>query len=265
MSSLHDQTWLLIGASGGIGSAVLKRLVDLGATVITTARQPQPPRQWPDSARVIPVQLDLTAVDLGVHLRRLVAEYGLPDGMIHCAGVNRFVAAENNDDQSLQEMLDVNLRSAMIVARELLSGFRQRGRGTLLFVGSTFGSIGYPGYSAYCASKFGLRGFVEALRRELSDTSLRVRYVAPRATQTGMNGADVEALNEQLGNRMDTPEQVADRIIQALQGQRATLFLGWPETLFVRLNAVLPALVDKALRKQLPIIQRFLKKGAVSP
>ncbi|KYZ86603.1 short chain dehydrogenase [Alcanivorax sp. KX64203] len=265
MNSLHDQTWLLIGASGGIGRAVLDRLVDLGATVIIAVRQPQPLHQWPGGSRVIPVRLDLAAQDLGAQLKQVITGHGLPDGMIHCAGVNRFVAAEGNDDLSLREMLDVNLRSAMVVARELLPGFRRRGHGTLLFVGSTFGSIGYPGYSAYCASKFGLRGFVEALRRELADTRLCVRYVAPRATRTSMNGSEVEALNHQLGNHMDAPEKVAEHIISALSGRRATTFLGWPEKLFIRINALLPALVDKALRKQLPIIQRFLKKGAASP
>jgi short-subunit dehydrogenase len=54
-------------------------------------------------------------------------------------------------------------------------------------VGSTYGSIGYPGYASYCATKFALRGFSEALRRELADTRVGVLYVAPRATRTSMN------------------------------------------------------------------------------
>ncbi len=255
----EPRTWLLLGASGGIGAALLDRLLDRGDRVLVAERREH---RWPDPERLIPVRLDLAAPDLGARVSDLIAERGLPDGLIHCAGVNHFTAAEHNDDAALPAMLDVNLRSALVITRELLPALRRRGTGTLLFVGSTFGSIGFPGYTAYCASKFGLRGFVEALRRELADTRLRVRYVAPRATRTAMNEARVEALNHALGNHMDTPEAVAARLLRALDGGAASTFLGWPEKLFVRLNALLPFLVDKALRKQLPTIQRFLKPGA---
>ena len=255
----EPRTWLLLGASGGIGTALLDRLLARGDRVLVAERSEH---RWPDHERLIPVRLDLAAPDLGARVTDLVAERGLPDGLIHCAGVNHFAAAEHNDDAGLTAMLDVNLRSALVITRELLPALRRRGTGTLLFVGSTFGSIGFPGYTAYCASKFGLRGFVEALRRELADTGLRVRYVAPRATRTAMNEARVEALNQALANHMDTPEAVAARLLRALDGGAASTFLGWPEKLFVRLNALLPFLVDKALRKQLPTIQRFLKQGA---
>ncbi|MBF5053168.1 MAG: SDR family oxidoreductase [Alcanivorax sp.] len=261
MSALSDQTWLLLGASGGIGGALLDRLLDAGATVIVTARKSTTSGYWAGRERVIQATLDLSADNLGEQLKALLSEYGVPDGVIHCAGVNRFVDVEGNDDRSLNEMLNVNLRSPMVLARELTPAFRRRGHGTYLFVGSTFGSIGYPGYSAYCASKFGLRGFVEALRRELADTDIRVRYVAPRATRTTMNGSEVEALNEALGNHMDAPDTVAAEIMATLgkESRRACIFIGWPEKLFVRINALLPLLVDKALSKQLPIIQHYLK------
>ena len=261
MSGSPERSWLLLGASGGIGAEVLRALLDRGDRVLVASRHGRAPFEH---QRVVPVRLDLTAPDLGARVTDLVAELGLPDGLIHCAGVNHFVDAEGNDDASLTETLDVNLRSALVLSRELLPGMRRRGTGTLLFVGSTFGSIGYPGYTAYCASKFGLRGFTEALRRELADTRIRVRYVAPRATRTAMNGHQVEAMNRTLGNRMDAPQAVARRIVRALDGRPANTFLGWPEKLFVRLNALLPRLVDKALRKQLPVIQRFLKQGASS-
>ncbi|MBM7335466.1 SDR family oxidoreductase [Alloalcanivorax marinus] len=261
MSGSPERCWLLLGASGGIGKEVLRGLLDRGDRVLVASRRGVSPIQH---ERAVPVRLDLSAPDLGARVVDLIAEQGLPDGLIHCAGINHFVAAEGNDDAGLAETLDVNLRSALVLTRELLPGLRRRDRGTLLFVGSTFGSIGYPGYTAYCASKFGLRGFTEALRRELADTPIRVRYVAPRATRTAMNGHRVEAMNRTLGNRMDAPEAVARRLLRALDGRPANTFLGWPEKLFVRLNALLPRLVDKALRKQLPVIQRFLKQGASS-
>lgn len=261
MLKLANQTWLLLGASGGIGGALLDRLLDAGASVIVTGRTPAINPRWVGRERVTQITLDLSADDLGNQLKALFAEQGVPHGVIHCAGVNRFVGVEHNDDESLSDMLNVNLRSAMVLAREIVPAFRRRGHGSVVFVGSTFGSIGYPGYSAYCASKFGLRGFVESLRRELADTDIRVGYAAPRATRTAMNGSEVEALNEALGNHMDSPESVAEQIMATLESKsrRPSIFIGWPEKLFVRLNALLPALVDLALKKQLPTIQNHLK------
>lgn len=127
-------------------------------------------------------------------------------------------------------------------------------------LGSTFGSIGYPGFATYCASKFALRGFSEALRRELADTPIKVLYIAPRATRTGMNTQSVVALNDELNVAMDDPKTVAAQIAAALQYEHELLYLGWPEKFFVRLNSLLPGIVDRALRKQLPVVQRFARQ-----
>ncbi|MNR05659.1 putative oxidoreductase SadH [compost metagenome] len=127
-------------------------------------------------------------------------------------------------------------------------------------VGSTYGSIGYPGYASYCATKFALRGFSEALRRELADTRVSVLYVAPRATRTGMNSPAAQALNDALKANVDDPQTVAAAVIHAIAGERRDLYLGWPERFFVRLNSLLPHLVDRGLRKQLPLIRRLSQK-----
>lgn len=123
-------------------------------------------------------------------------------------------------------------------------------------IGSSLGAIGYPGYSVYCASKFALRGFSEALHRELTGSGLKVLYLAPRATRTALNSEAVYALNSELGVQMDSPHWVAEQITTALIRETRWRWLGWPEALFTRLNALLPALVDKALAKQLPVIAR---------
>jgi short-subunit dehydrogenase len=104
-----------------------------------------------------------------------------------------------------------------------------------------------------------LRGFSEALRRELADTRVRVLYFAPRATRTPMNSPAVVALNNELKVAMDDPQLVARQLLGAIRTERDELYLGWPEKLFVKLNGLLPGMVDKSLRKQLPVIRRFAK------
>jgi short-subunit dehydrogenase len=255
---LRDRTLLLLGASGGIGRALVEPLQAAGARVITASRQPQ--NQTP-RAGVVTAHLDLAADDLDQQLERLSENHPDIDGVIHCAGQNRFAAIDELTVAQIDAQLDVNLRSAMLLARHFVPRFRKSGTGALVFVGSTFGSIGFPGYTGYCASKFGLRGFSEALRRELADTPVQVVYVAPRTTQTAMNPSAVEELNRALGNKMDAPEKVASNILAAMRKDERRRFLGWPEKAFVVINGLFPKVVDKAMLKQLPVIHRFLKGG----
>ena len=85
---------------------------------------------------------------------------------------------------------------------------------------------------------------------------MRVLYLAPRATRTAMNGAAVCALNAELGVAMDEPATVARELLALLRGSSRERLLGMPERLFARLNQLVPGLVDRALRRQLPIIRR---------
>ena len=179
--------------------------------------------------------------------------------LINAAGVNRFGLLDQQDEQQIAELIGLNVTATLQLTQRLLPLLRAQRRALVINVGSTFGTIGYPGFAAYCASKFALRGFSEALRRELADTNVRVLYFAPRATRTPMNAPSVVAMNEELGVAMDDPEKVAAELLQAIRHEQEERYLGWPERLFVRLNGLLPRVVDQALRKQLPIIQRFAR------
>lgn len=255
---LRDRRFLLLGGTGGIGQALIPLLLSEGARLLVATRRPDS-ITLPEG--VTAVKLDLAAENLDQQLHAVTDDWPDLYGVIHCAGQNRFASVEQSTIADIDDQLVVNLRSAMIVAHHFVPMFRALDGGALVFVGSTFGSIGYPGYSAYCATKFGLRGFSEALRRELADSPLQVLYFAPRATATAMNPESVTQLNQALGNAMDPPEQVAAQLISAMKRDRRRCLLGWPEKLFVAINGVLPRLVDRAMLKQLPVIRRFLDSG----
>ena len=259
MMKLETCRVLITGASGGIGQALVEQLCAAGAQVLAVSRDAD--RLAVLRAR-FPERLHHVAADLGsaAGLDAVAAAaqaFGGLNCVIQAAGVNRFDLLEQQDDAALAEQLALNLLVPMQLTRRLLPLLRKPQRALLMFVGSTFGTIGFPGFSAYSASKFGLRGFAEALRRELADSGIRVLHLAPRATRTAINSDAVVAMNAALGAAMDAPQQVAAQIVQALRDEAPERALGWPEKFFARLNRLLPGLVDRALRKQLPTVKRF--------
>lgn len=257
---LPDCRILLTGASGGIGLPLVEQLCAGGAQVLAVARDT---RALQPLAERLGGRLRLLDADLTRRADRqaVLAEASRGQGvnvLLNAAGSNSFALLEALDDDAIDNLLAINIGAAIQLTRLLLPLLRRQPRAVIAHVGSTLGSIGYPGYAPYCASKFALRGFTQALRRELADTRIRVLYVAPRATRTAMNSPAAMAVNQALKSQVDDPTVVAGAVIRALVEDRQELHLGWPEKLFVRLNGLLPGLVDRALRRQLPVIRRFI-------
>lgn len=258
---LNQKTFVLTGATGGIGAAMARRLSAAGANLILLGRNRERLEKLQrelGEKRHSYVAGDLSNIvvrnSLIEHCRALSTPI---DGLINNAGTSVFAPIEATGADELQSLLTINLLVPMLVTRDLLPLLRKREPAAVVNVGSTFGSIGYPGFSGYCASKFGLRGFTEALRRELADSNISVHYLAPRATHTGLNSPAVDALNAALGNAVDEPKIVADALIALLENENKLRYLGWPEKLFARINQILPSIVDNALKKQLGTIRSF--------
>ncbi|WP_306518226.1 SDR family oxidoreductase [Rheinheimera sp.] len=254
--NIKGKTILLTGATGGIGQAIAMELAKAGAELILVSRDSEAllrlRQQLPGQHRVF--SADITDEKALRRLQVFCQQQGALHGLINNAGISQFDMVAQQDYAA---QIKVNLLAPMQLCQQLLPQLQQQADAFIVNVGSAFGSIGYPGFSGYCASKFGLRGFTEALKRELGAGKLQVLYFAPRATHTGINSAAVVAMNQQLGNQMDSPEQVAAALLSQLKASQSRRFLGWPEQLFVRLNALFPALVDKALQKKLAVIEKY--------
>lgn len=252
---------VLTGATGGIGEAVAKKLAEAGAALILVSRQRDRAERLagrlPGTEHRV-VEADITAGP-GREAVVQVAGSGL-DGLVNSAGINHFGLLQDQSEEQLRQMFEVNSLAPILLTRALLPALSVR-ESFIVNVGSGFGSIGFAGYCGYSASKFALRGFTEALRRELADSRVNVQYLAPRATATEMNPQHVVAMNEELGNTMDAPERVAAELMVLLRKGAGTRYIGWPERFFVKLNSLLPSLVDGALAKQLPVIRRQAVAG----
>ncbi|MDP9655967.1 UNVERIFIED_ORG: short-subunit dehydrogenase [Pseudomonas putida] len=259
---LSEARVVLTGASGGIGLAIATALCASGAQVLAVARHREPLvpllERYPDN--LCWIRADLTLLSDRREVLARAQGIGGINLLINAAGVNHFAMLEQLDDSEINSMLAVNISAPICLTKLMLPLLKQADSAMVVNVGSTYGSIGYPGYASYCATKFALRGFSEALRRELADTRVSVLYVAPRATRTGMNSPAAQALNDALKANVDDPQTVAAAVIHAIAGDRRDLYLGWPERFFVRLNSFLPHLVDRGLRKQLPLIRRLSQK-----
>ena len=257
--SWSEQTCLLTGATGGIGQAIATKLAERGVSLILTGRDTA---RLSEMIETLPGQHTVICADLSVpeDMNKVVLtsrQHALTM-LINNAGVTHTGNFSLVSPQDIDQVLQTNLIAPMTLTAKLLPYLKQSSQGHIINVGSTFGSIGFPCHALYSASKFGLRGWTEALARENAGTDLRIRYFAPRATKTAINSDQVTLMNEALGNTMDSPQYVADEFINMLESRQPRWFVGFPEKLFVRINGAMPSLVDKALRKKLPTIQRYI-------
>ena len=260
---LAGSTVLLTGASGGIGGAVARELARRDASLILVGR---------DAGKLDALALGLDGA--GRKPLLLAADIATPgaaasvvaqaqerageiDILINCAGIQTFgfFAEETAPDTAV--MFGINVIAPMAMTRALLPHMLRRRHGRIVNVGSIFGSIGFPCFASYSASKFALRGFSEALRRELVGSGVGVTYVAPRFTKTAFNRSAVTRMAVALKMNQDEPVVVALAVLNAIERDGHNHYLGWPEKLLVRINSLVPHLVDGPLMKQVEQIRPF--------
>ena len=258
---------LITGASGGIGGCLALELARRGSHVALVARDARRLTSFARDARAFGVEAHAFPFDLAhcAEYPRLIAEVestlGGLDILINNAAISSFASFANSSADSIARLLQVNIEAPLLLTRAALPQMLKRGSGHVVNIGSILGSIAFPHFAVYSASKFALRGFSEALRRELSGTGVRVSYVAPRTTATAMNTDDVMAFMRESGTAIDPPDLVARAIAGAIEADRAETCIGRPESVFVRLNALLPRLVDRALARQRRIAEKLVREA----
>jgi len=261
---------LLTGATGGIGRAIAEELLNHGAAVFLVGRDEQALTsaaldliQHKD--RVTTCSADITVPAQRKQLCQLALNWrGGVNALINNAGICDFGLLADQEAACIETALAVNVQAPMQLTQLLLPHFQRAPAAAIINIGSVFGSIGYPGYAAYCASKFALRGFTEALRRELEGSSVRMHYLAPRATRTGMNSSAVDGMNAELRVAVDSPQRVARELRLMIEQGRASRVIGSPESFFTQVNALAPGVVDKSIHKNLPVIQRYARENTAS-
>lgn len=243
---------VLTGAAGGIGSALAAVLADAGARLLLVGRRGPPLARLAEGLgtgaarrRIQALAADITTDAGRSAIRDIAAAQGC-NALINNAALPCFGPFADSRPDEIEAVLQTNLVAPIQLTLALLPQLRAQPEARVLNIGSATGRLGLPGFAVYAAGKFGLRGFSEALRRELAGSPLRVQYLGARATRTGFNDARADAYNRRTRTAVDAPEIVAHAALQLLMSGRSEKFIGFPETLAVRLNGLAPSLLDRA-------------------
>jgi NAD(P)-dependent dehydrogenase (short-subunit alcohol dehydrogenase family) len=192
---LRTQTAIVTGSSKGIGYAIAEALVDLGVSVVITARNEAEIERAISrlkergGGRVLGVPCDVRS---HASVRSLVAhaasELGGLDILVNNAGVGAFGSVEEMSPEMWDTVLETNLSGVFYACHEAIPHMRQRGGGWIINIGSLAGKNAFAGGAAYNASKFGLVGFSEALMLDVREHDIRVCYVMPGSVATQFSG-----------------------------------------------------------------------------
>lgn len=215
-------TALITGASSGIGRGIGERLLRENWQVIGTGRDFG--KFHPGTERFTPVVLDLADLDrLPARLARLVKEHEDVDTVILSAGRGHFGSLEEFAYADIRALMDLNFTSQAYVARAFLPLLKRRGRGDLIIIGSEAALKGSRKGAVYCASKFALRGFAQALREECARSGVRVTLVNPGMVDTPffdtLNFTPGEDSSQHL-----VAEDVAEAVWTVLQSRPGCVF-----------------------------------------
>lgn len=181
------RTWFVTGASRGFGRELTEQLLARGDRVAATLRRPE---QLADLAETHGDRLWLRRLDVAdtAQLRAVVdaafAELGRVDVVVSNAGYGVFGAAEELSDEQIDALVATNLTASIQLARAVVPHLRAQGGGHLLQVSSMGAHIGFPAFSLYHATKWGIEGFYEALAPEVEPFGIRTTLVEPGMIRT---------------------------------------------------------------------------------
>ncbi len=261
-----DYSILLTGAAGGIGSVIAEYFAASGARLLLTDLNNAAVTGLAENlhkqhgVEVKTVAADLTS-EQGRNRIAAAAQAFQANVLINSAGYNRFGMLDDISDTDVERIFAINVLSPILLCKALLPWLTTQESAHIVNIGSTFGSLGYAGFTSYSASKFALRGFSEALRRELADTRVKVHYLAPRAVRTAFNEDAVNKMNAALGVAMDAPDVIPGAIAKMLKRDQSEHYIGRPERFFVKLNALFHKVVDRGLSGQLATIQQHARSA----
>ena len=266
---LANKVVLITGASSGFGADAARLFAKEGCSVILAARRMDrlnalAEQIQAEGYKAFVVSLDVTEQSqIEETIQGVLDKFGRIDVLFNNAGFGRLDWLECLDpavDIDLQ--IDVNLRGLIQVTRVVLPSMLERGSGTIINMSSVSGLIAAPMYSIYAATKYGVRGFNDALRREVAPLGVRVCgiYPGPAVTEFSQHTGNDNVIKENIkapGWIYMTSEYVARRTVDLAKHPRRSLILPWWFRPILAFDTLFPGLVDWFLK--VTVVKRLHK------
>ena len=211
---------LVTGGTGGIGTAIVKRLFDQGHKVATNYRNEEKARAWQkqmqhDGYEVVLAKGDVSSPEEAESMvREIEQQLGPIDILVNNAGITRDATFHKMTPQQWQDVINTNLNSVFNVTRPVIEGMRERKWGRIIQISSINGQKGQYGQANYAAAKAGMHGFTISLAQENAKFGVTVNTVSPGYIGTDMVMAVPEQVREKIVaqipiGRLGTPEEIA--------------------------------------------------------
>ena len=215
------RTVLITGASSGIGKAIAENQLEEGARVIGLARNRTQATTKHGDFHFFPIDLS-ELKSLAENLKQIVKQFPSPDTLILCAGQGRFGSLEEFSYEQIQGSIDLNFTSQAYVVRAFIQNLKKVENGNIIFIGSEAALQGGRKGSVYCAAKFALRGFAQALRHECARSGIRVTIINPGMVKTNFfNELDFEPGDDEDNYLL--PTDIAEMVSLTLRLRRGTV------------------------------------------
>lgn len=186
---IEGSSVLVTGGGSGIGLATAQRLLAAGAKVTICGRRPEVLQAAADRCGALAVVCDVSnPAQVTAMVERVLVEHGALDALVNNAAFGYSAPLLDMDVERFDAVFATNVRGALLVGQACARHMAKAGGGTILNVGSTAASKGYPGGSAYAGSKFALTGLTECWRAELRKHDIRVMQVNPSEVITPFGG-----------------------------------------------------------------------------
>jgi NAD(P)-dependent dehydrogenase (short-subunit alcohol dehydrogenase family) len=242
MRGLKDRVAIVTGASGAIGAATVAALAARGVRIVLAApvseaailnRLAAQAEKAGVQTLVVPTDVTRRA-DIDNLVARAVERFGAIDVLANVAGVSSTPSLADDTDAGIERVLAVNLLGCARTMHAVLPVMRAQGRGSIVNIGSVAGEAGVLGI--YSASKFGLRGLSDSVRREARSWNVGVTLIEPGFVRSPMNAA--------MGDGLPSPGVVADAVVRAILRPRRRAIVPWYYAFPVFVANAFPWIID---------------------
>ncbi|MDX2301198.1 MAG: SDR family oxidoreductase [Microscillaceae bacterium] len=253
---MKDKVVIITGASSGIGKALAFEFGSAGANIVITGRNQENLHQTSKELTQkginnLPVTADVSVLeDNALLIDKTLEKYGKLDILINNAGMSMRSLFEEVDIKVIRQLMEINFFGTVYATKYALPHII-RSQGSIVGISSIAGYRGLPARTGYSASKFAMHGFLESLRTELLKKNVHILLACPGFTQSNIRKVALtadgspQAETPRNEEKMMNAEEVAHRILKAVQKRKRDLVLTRQGKLTVFLNKWLPAWMDK--------------------